>query len=353
MRRSWLLTGVLGGLLLLGWHPPVWGQKLEGTTLRVATWGGSWRDTLHALIGKRLEAQGVKVEYVVGNPAENLAKLIAARGREAPFDLMEGAPDLAPAMIKEGLLQKINYANVPNAKGLPAFAVTDYSTMTSLAQDGIAYNEKKFAELGLAKPERYSDLAHPKLAGHVAFPEVTVTMHWHAVVGLAYDAGGSEATLEKAREGVKQIKPLYYYPSSTDLVTKFNLGDVWAAPFHAGWVIRVKRTGFPLAHSHPRIGDKVGTLFPVLAHIPKGAKNVPAAEAFLNYYLDPENQFEIAKKVGVAPTNGAARQRLMKDPEAGPILLLTDEQLNNAFRIDWAKLDPDKWREMWNRFVGR
>lgn len=353
MKRSLLLAAVVSALFLLGVHPPAWGQKLEGTTLRVATWGGSWRDTLQALIGKRLEAQGVKVEYIVGNPAENLAKLVAARGREVPFDLMEGAPDLAPAMIKEGLLQKINLANIPNANALPAFAISDYSIMTSLAEDGIAYNEKKFTELGIPKPVRYSDLRNPKLAGHVAFPEVTVTMHWDAVVGLAYDAGGNETTLDKALERVKEIEPLYYYPSSTDLVTKFNLGDVWAAPFHAGWVIRVRRTGFPLAHSHPRIGDKVGALFPILAHIPKGARNVAAAEAFLNYYLDSEVQFQIAKKVGVAPTNHTARQRLMKDPEAGPILLLTDKQLNHAFQIDWSKLNPEQWREMWNRFVGR
>jgi putative spermidine/putrescine transport system substrate-binding protein len=353
MRRTKLLAGLLGGLFLLVIQSPVWGQNLEGTTLRVATWGGSWRDALQALIGKRLEARGVKVEYVIGNPAENLARLVAARGREVPFDVMEGSPELVPSMVREGFLQKVNLANIPNAKGLPAFAVSDYSLMTSATQDGIAYNEKKFKELGIPKPERYSDLMNPKLEGHVAFPEVAVTMHWDAVVGLAYDAGGNEATMEKAIEQIKKIKPLYYYPSSTDLVTKFNLGDVWAAPFHAGWVIRVKRTGFPIAHSHPRIGNKHGTLWPIYAHIPKGAKNVAAAEAFVNWYLDPEIQIEFAKKTGVVPINATARQALTKDPELASVLLLADEQLNNAFQVDWKKLDPEKWREMWNRFLGR
>ncbi len=328
-------------------------RPLEGTTVRVATWGGSWRDSLQTLIGTKLEAMGAKVEYVIGNPLENFAKLVAARGREAPFDVMEVGPEILFTMIREGFLQKINTAGVPHSKGLPAFAMGDFYLMTSAAQDGIAYNEKKFKELGLPKPERYSDLTNPKLEGHVAFPDVAVTMHWSAVVGLAHDVGGTEATAEKALEQVKKIKPLYYYPSSTDLVTKFNLGDVWAAPFHAGWVVRVKRTGFPLAHAHPRVGNKYGVLNPIYVVIPKTAKNVPGAEAFVNFYLDPEVQFQFAKKVGIAAINPAARDRLRKDPEVGPILLLTDEEMNNMHITDWTKLSADEWREKWNRFVGR
>jgi putative spermidine/putrescine transport system substrate-binding protein len=344
-----LVTLLLIGLTGTGGGHSAWAQKLEGTTLRVATWGGSWKDSLHALAGQRLEAMGVKVEYVIGNPAENFAKLVAARGKEAPFDVMEGAPDLVEPMMREGFLAKLDLAKLANAAGLPDYATAEYYVMTSAAQDGIAYNEKKFQELGLPKPQRYSDLNHPKLQGHVAFPDVTVTMHWHAVVGLAYDGGGDEARLDKAIEQVKKIKPLYYYPSSTDLVSKFNLGDVWAAPFHAGWVIRMKRTGAPVAHVHPRIGDKQGTLWPVYAHITRTARNVPAAEAFINAYLDPEIQFEFAKKTGVVPIKKSARERLTKDPEAGGTLLLSDQEMNGAFRIDWKKVDAEKWRETWNR----
>lgn len=328
-------------------------RPLEGTTVRVATWGGSWRDALQNLIGTKLEGMGVKVEYVIGNPLENFAKLVAARGRETPFDVMEAGPETLLTMMREGFLQKLDTAKIPNAKLLLPFAVSESSIMLTATEDGIAYNEKKFQELGLPKPKLYSDLINPKLQGHVAFPDVAVTMHWSAVAGLAYDAGGNEGAMEKALEQVKSIKPLYYYPSSTDLVTRFNLGDVWAAPFHAGWVIRVRRTGFPIAHAHPRIGGKYGALNPIYAVIPKGARNLPGAEAFVNLYLDPEVQFQFAKKVGVVPMNRTARDQLTKDPEAGPILFLTDEQLNQAFMIDWNKLNPDEWREKWNRFVGR
>jgi putative spermidine/putrescine transport system substrate-binding protein len=355
MKRMGVLVTMALALVLVGVAPrALTAQRpLEGTTLRIATWGGSWRDTMHSLMGARLEAMGAKVEYVLANPSENFAKLVAARGREVPFDVMEATPEILSTMMREGFVQKIDAGKIASARGLPAFAVNDSWLMTTIAEDGIAYNEKKFKEIGVPKPERYSDLLNPKLEGHVAFPDVAVTMHWSAVVGLAREAGGGEATMDKAIDAVKKMKPLYYYPSSTDVVTRFNLGDVWAAPFHAGWVIRVKRTGFPIAHSHPKIGGKLGFLNPIYIVIPKGSKNVPGAEAFIDLFLGPEVQLEFAKKVGVVPVNRTARDRLTKDPEAGPILLLTDEQLDNASRVDWSKLNPDEWREKWNRMVGR
>jgi putative spermidine/putrescine transport system substrate-binding protein len=344
---------ILALVLALTAPTPVPAQRpLDGTTVRVATWGGSWRDAIHQLVGTKLEAQGAKMEYVLANPSENFAKLVAARGREAPFDVMEVTPEILTTMTREGFVQKLDLTKIPAAKSLPKFAVGDQWVITTIAEEGIAYNEKKFQELGLPKPQRYSDLAHPKLEGHVAFPDVTVTMHWSAVVALARENGGSETAMDKALDVVKKIKPLYYYPSSTDLVTKINLGDVWAAPFHAGWVIRVKRTGFPLAHVNVTLGGKTGYLNPIYMLVPRGAKNVPGAEAFMEVFLSPEVQFEFAKKVGVVPVHRGARDRLAKDPEAA-ILMLTDEQLNQANMVDWSKVNADEWRDKWNRFVGR
>jgi len=58
-------------------------------------------------------------------------------------------------------VEKIYLANTSNAKGLPAFAVSDYYLISTVAQGGIRYNEAKFGELGSREPERYSDLINP------------------------------------------------------------------------------------------------------------------------------------------------------------------------------------------------
>src|SRR5277367_3593245 len=71
-----------------------------GKTLRVGTWGGSWRDSLQKTVGANLEARGAKIDYLLDSPTGNAAKLIAARGRAAPLDSMEGAPELMSSLVE-------------------------------------------------------------------------------------------------------------------------------------------------------------------------------------------------------------------------------------------------------------
>jgi len=91
--------------------PTIAQQSLSGTTLRVACFGGGHRDFVHEAVGSQVEKLGGKMEYVAGSPAEHLAKLIAARGRPAPFDVVEMVDALvrtstAPAFCRRSILPK-------------------------------------------------------------------------------------------------------------------------------------------------------------------------------------------------------------------------------------------------------
>lgn len=332
---------------------PARAGDFDGTTLRVGTWGGSWRDSLEKTVGSKVEARGAKIEYVLDSPTGNAAKLIAARGRAAPLDNMEGAPELAPSLIEAKLIQKLDLAALPNAKALLSFARGDYAVITLATWDGVVYNTAKFQELGIAPPKRYSDLINGKLAGRVAFPDINHTQHWNAVAGLAYEAGGDERTLTKSIDLINQMKPAYFYGSSTDLATKFGSGEIWAAPWHAGFVVRLKRTGLPVAIGYTHFGPKYAALWPVLHHIISGSSNTKAAEAFLDVYLSPDAQFEHSKFTGSLPMNPDARSRLSADPENKDILMFSDQELNGAFLVDFSKVDLPKWREAWARDVKR
>jgi putative spermidine/putrescine transport system substrate-binding protein len=324
-----------------------------GKTLRVGTWGGSWRDSLEKTVASKVEARGAKIEYVLDSPTGNAAKLIAARGRAAPFDSMEGAPELVSSLADAKLIQKLNLSALPNAQHLLPFARSEYYVITLATLDGVVFNTGKFQEAGIVPPKHYRDLINPKLNGRVAFPDVTHTQHWNVVVGLAYEAGGDETSLTKAIPLVNEIKPAYFYASSTDLATKFGSGEIWAAPWHAGFVVRLKRTGLPVAIAYTQFGTKHAALWPVLHHLISGSGNTVLAEAFLDTYLSPDAQFEHSKFTGSLPMNPDARQRLSKDPENKDVLMFSDEELNNTFLIDFAKVDLPKWREAWNRDVKR
>src|SRR5262245_1008513 len=130
-------------------------------SVKVATWGGSWRDSLDKTIGSKLKPMAT-VDYVVDTPQGNLAKLVAARGQSVPFDNMESGLELVQLMAADRYIEDLNYDNLPNAKTLPKYAIAKNYAMTVGSVDGVVYNTAKYKELGLAPPTKYSDLVDPK-----------------------------------------------------------------------------------------------------------------------------------------------------------------------------------------------
>ena len=56
-------------------------SRFQGVTLRIGTWGGATRDGLRDYVASEIEKRGGKVEFVIGSPQDNFAKVIAARGQ--------------------------------------------------------------------------------------------------------------------------------------------------------------------------------------------------------------------------------------------------------------------------------
>ena len=322
-------------------------RRFDGVTLKVGTFGGSWKDAIESQVSRKVEALGMKVEYVVGNPAENFSKVIAARGRATPIDVMELGPAEQVAMSKNGFLQAIPRALVPNAAKLPSQIVQADAIAHLMIQNGIVYRADIFAAEKIPVPQGYADLANPKLTGRVAFPDVTNTQHWTAVAALAHQNGGDERSHEKGFAKVLEIKPLYYFSAASELAQKFGLNDVIAAPWHAGWAVRLERAGQKVGFVHPRVGNRVGAVEYNYLGIVNGSKNQEAAAAFINAFLDSSAQTEFAKLTGSTPTNREARAQAANDPTLRKFMLLTDQELDTAFIADWSKIDQQKWRSDW------
>jgi putative spermidine/putrescine transport system substrate-binding protein len=322
-------------------------------SIKVGTWGGSWRDSLDKQVGERVRAAGGTVDYVVDTPQGNLAKLVAARGQAAPFDNMESGLELVQLMAADRFIADLDFDKIANAKALPAYARAKNYVMAVASMDGIVFNTEKLKEAGVEPPQRYSDLDNPKLAGRVAFPDINHTQHWNAVAGLAYEQGASEAELVKAIPQINKIKPAYFYSASTDLATKMASGEIWAAPWHAGFVVRLRRNKVPLDIAYTPFGAKKGALWPVLHHIVRGTQNEALAQKFLDAYLDPDVQLAHASATGVLPINRAALKKLGEDPENKGVLLLKDEELDNLYVVDFTKVKLPEWRTAWNRDIKR
>jgi len=326
-------------------------KPFEGVTLRVGTYGGPWGEAVQNLVGKKIEAMGAKVEYVVGSPAENFSKIVSARGRAVPIDVIEIGAAERVAMSRNDFLEDLPQAKIPNLSKLSVGVVDKKAIAHAMVENGILIRADKFAAEKQALPKRFEDLQSPKLANRVAFPDVTNPQHWPVVTSMAFAAGGGEATPEKGFEQAVRMNPLYYYAAATDLAQKLTMGDVVAAPAHAGLALRMHNAGQNVEFIHPQIGSKRGSVEYNFLGIVKGTKNMEAAAAFVNAFLDAQAQAEFAKLAGIVPTNRDARVVLQNDPVMKRFMLLSDSDLANTFTMDWGKVDVEKWRTTWARTV--
>jgi putative spermidine/putrescine transport system substrate-binding protein len=354
---SRIVLGVLSLLTLLapGGVARAQEPRFDGVTLRVATWGGGNRDFVHEKVGTELEKRGAKVEYVAGSPPENLAKLIAARGRPAPFDVVEMIDSVAPDFVEGGFLQKIELANVPNTKLLKAFQFDDYKVANWVTQEGIVYNAVKFKELGIPAPTKYTDILNPKLRGKVVFPDVGTGGWVHAIVGMSVASGGSEANIDPGLSAIKDLRPRSFFSGSGETeYTEFKTGDIWAAPMHAGWAIQMQKRGITtVKSSHLQMGQKRGMVKTGYWGVIKGTPAARAAEFFINTYVSADVQEYMTKNRGLVAVNAEAQKRLLGDPLLAEMLLLKPEDIANVYVVDFTKVRLPDWTDRWNRMIAR
>lgn len=350
-RRSILKAGISASLGIT--FPFVQNARAQSspTTLRVATWGGSWRDSIDANISSRLAEKGIKVEYVLGNPDDNIARLIAARRQgEVPFDVIEFTSAQETVLKRGKMLEEVDYDLIPNAKPIPEWARSETIVAPQFTPDGIIYNTDR---LDGNVPQRYSDLKDLNMSRNVAFPNPSNVGHWSAILGINNEQGGTLDNLRPALDFINALEPGYFYSASTDLALRFGSGDVWVAPWQTSWGVRLRKSGQNVAAVYPKIGDHTGGLLPTPSGIVKGSPNLAAAHMFINEFLSDEAQYGHGLATGSVPITTAARQKMTEDPILADMLLLSDEQVDNAFRIDWETFDERAWRQMWNRDLVR
>lgn len=352
-RRQVIKVGMSASVVLQA--PFISRASAQSTTvIRVATWGGAWRDSLEKNVAGRLGEKGIRLEYVLGNPEDNIAKLIAARRQgPVPFDVLEFTPAQKIELVNGGIFEKLDYDRLPNAKAIPRWAQEESLASVQYTGDGIGYNVDRFKDAGVAPPTFYTDLDNEKIRSRLSFPEPANGAHWGAVTALAYAGGGSEENMRPAINMVNKINPGSFYSSSPDLATKFGNGDILVAPWQSGWAVRLRKSGLPVNVVYPRIGEHQGAIWPICQGVIKGTPNSAAAHAFINAFLSFEAQYGHGVSTGSLPVNSRARHKLGEDPELGEMLLLSDAQIDNAFRINWEKFDQKRWRDMWSRDISR
>ena len=353
--RTSLLLGFAGVLAATAATTLAADKPYEGVALKVGTWGGIWRDFQVQIIAPKMLEMGAKVDYVTGSPADNLAKLIAARGREPPFDVLDTFDAVVPSAIGAGMFQRIDVKAIPNTQFLETWQYGDMKIASWITEEAICYNKDKYAELGLPPPTTYRDLANPKLAGRVSIPDIASGGGPANFSAIAYAEGGDLSNVKPALDLITSIKGLKFWRQAEQAVTQFQTGDIYVAVIHAGWCAYMKKAGLPVAVVHPVINASTkGVLKQGWIGIVSGSKNGKAAEAYINQFLNEDFQFEFAKVNGLVAVNRKAQAKdAGQDPVLKEMLILDPAEMKKMLQVDYSKANISDWTEQWNRRIAK
>ena len=224
MRLTWTWGAWLAAMALLAvTTAPAFAQQ----RLTVAGYGGSFEQTMRKEVIPDFEREfNARVEYVVGNSTDTLAKLQAQRANQAiDVAILDDGPMYQA--IELGFCSRI--ANLPTDDLLPGARFKDDQAVAfGLVATGLMYNTKVFREKGWAAPTSWNDLKDAKYKGTMVIPPINGTYGLHALVMFARLNGGGEREIEPGFKVMKkEVNPnvLVYEASPGKMTELFQSGQ--------------------------------------------------------------------------------------------------------------------------------
>jgi putative spermidine/putrescine transport system substrate-binding protein len=324
-------------------------------TIKVGNYGGVFTAIQRKYGGDLFtRTTGAKVQYIDANPADHLAKMIASRGQEAPYDVVYLDTDIQAQAIKAGVLEKFDPSLVPNINFVydEAKNKEGYGPGMMIYTIGIAYNVQKFKEAGIPAPTSWGDLWDPRLAGKVMIPDLSAVQGRMFLVAAARLAGGNEHSLDKGIDKIATLKIHSIYTSTVQAEALFPTGDIWAAPLANGRAWGMIDKGLPIAFVLPKEGGLVGM---GMLDVVKGSKHPKEGFAYINAVLDPLPQLGQAYEIPYGPTNKLLSPVLANYPALSKKFTASLADLKQQYVPDWSAYyeDLDQVLDLWNRKVVR
>jgi spermidine/putrescine transport system substrate-binding protein len=280
-----------------------------------------WSNYLPPELISRFEKQsGVKVQ--VSNYSSNEELLAKLQAGASGYDVVVPSDYMIFVMNKLGLLNELDYAQIPNSKSIDSKFLKkgyDPENKHSIPYDwgttGIAINRTLYS--GTVKG--WKDL----FTKEDLFGKFTLLDDAREVIGAALKLQGhslnsknpdelnqAKALLLKARKNVKAFtsEPLMPLVNGETAVAHIFMSDALQAR---------RKTGGKIDYIIPEEG---GTLWVDSLVIPKGAKNLKEAHQLINFLLEPSSNAATVVSVLVAPANREAFALLPKDIQNDPLL---------------------------------
>lgn len=266
------------------------GGKQIGGELNVFNWS---EYLPQEVIDQFSREYGVKVNYdTYSSNEEMLAKI---QSGASGYDLVVPSDFMLQVMIQKGLLEPLDLAAVPNFKNIgdayknQAFDPGNKFSVPYMWGDVvIAVNTDQVKD----PITSWDDLWNPAYKGRVVALNDMRFVTGAALKTLGYGMNETDpARLEQAKAKLKELLPNVKVWDSDSPKTSLLNGEAWIGLVWGAEGVLARRENPAIQVVYPKEG--IGLWQDNMA-IPKGAQHKAAAEAFINFILQPEIHKKIA-----------------------------------------------------------
>lgn len=287
-RRNFLKSSAAAGATL---SMPSIARSQEARELIIVSFPGELQEP-HRWLARRMEERhpGLSIKLVPSESQDVVAQIKAAQGY-SPYDAMPNGEPPHLTAIKEGYIQQLDPAQVPNVGNLlPYFADKSqgYGVPVSYSLIGIAYN----TELVKTPPQTWEDLWSPEYKGKVGIPRASSNLGLGVLVQAAKTFGGSEGNLEPGWQKLKELEPKIGR-SPTQLLQMLEREEVAVAPIWNNEAASAAAKGLPIAFVKPAPGPIA--LISFMSAV-TGSRYPELVNEWMNELLTPEYQAMAAGK---------------------------------------------------------
>ena len=259
---------------------------------------------------------GIKVNYTLFASNEELYTKLKSGG--ACYDIIVPSDYMIGKMISEGMIQKLDFANIPNYKYIDEkYKNTnfdpdnEYSVPMYWGVVGIIYNTTMVDEEDLTG---WNILWNEKYADNMLMFSNSRDAFAISLLDLGYDFNTTDVfEIEEAAGHLRAQKPLVQAYVMDEIYDKMEGGEAAVAPYYNGDAVLMMDVNEDLDFFLP---DNTSIFIDSFC-IPEGAKNKEAAEMYINYMCESTDAAANSYYVGYST------------PHTGAMELLDEELVEN------------------------
>lgn len=297
------------------------------------------------------ELTGIKVNYTTYATNEEMYAKI--KGGGADYDIIIPSDYMISRMIKEDMLAKIDYSQMPNTKhimdnfrGLEYDVNDEYSVPYMWGTVGIIYDKDIVTEEEIG----WDILWNEKYRGNILMFDNPRDAFAIAENMLGYSMNTeSPEELRAAADKLKEQKPLIQAYVMDQVFDKMGAKEAAVAPYYAGDAVTLMADYENLGFAIPKTGTNI---FVDAVCIPKTSKNIEAAQMYINFLCEPDISLANCEAIGYSTPNKAAYD-MLDDEVKNDGISYPDEEFQKSHCTTFINLSDeanqlmqDLWTEM-------